>query len=114
MERALIYELIVRRANGNGGRNCTAGADADIFRTMDRDWSKRFDGNYVSSEYERGLSLGIVTAYLKDSVERLIKSGEYTEGAVKELESCSDALLHPTIDVIDATVNKIANVLKPL
>lgn len=110
----MIYELIVRRANGNGGRYCTAGASADIFRTMDRDWSKRFDGNYVSSEYERGFSLGIVTAYLKDSVGRLIKSGDYSEEAVKELESCNNALLHPSIDIIDATIDRIANVLNPL
>ena len=114
MEKAMFYELIVRRANGLGGRYCVAGADADIFRAMERDWGKNFDGKYFSSELQRGLSLGIVTAFLSDSIKRLAKSGEYSEESTKELESCYNALLHPTVDIVDKTIDRVVEVIKPL
>lgn len=114
MEQAMYYELIVRRANGNGGRYCVAGADADIFRAMERDWSHNMDGKYGSSEFERGLSLGIVVAFLQDSIERLIKSGEYSENDVKKLQSAYDELLQPTLKIVDNVIESVRSVLKPL
>lgn len=114
MEQAMYYELIVRRANGNGGRYCVAGADADIFRYMERKWSCGFDGKYIFSEFERGMSLGIVVAFLMDSIERLIKSGKYSIDAVKELESVQSSLRHPSLEVVDSSIKHICEILKPL
>lgn len=114
MEQAMYYELIVRRANGNGGRYCVAGADADIFRAMERDWSHNMDGKYGSTEFERGLSLGIVVAFLKDSIERLIKSGDYSENEVNELQSAYDELLQPSLIAVEDAIDSVCDVLKPL
>lgn len=114
MEQAMYYELIIRRANGNGGRYCVAGADADIFRAMERDWSLNMESKYGSTEFERGLSLGIVVAFLRDSIERLIKSGEYSENDVKKLQSAYDELLQPTLKIVDNVIESVRSVLKPL
>lgn len=114
MEQAMYYELIVRRANGNGGRYSAAGADADIFRAMERAWSRNFDGKYDSTELERGLKLGIVVAFLQDAIARLIKSEEYSDDAVKQLQSAYDTLLHPSIEAVDSTIETVREVLKPL
>ena len=114
MDKALLYELIVRRANSNGGRYCVAGADADIFRTMERDWSRTFDGKFIGSDFERGFSLGIVIAFLRDSIKRLIKSGNYSEDVSEELEACYNALLYPSVDVVDKTIDRVVEVIKPL
>lgn len=110
----MYYELIIRRANGHGGRYCVAGADADIFRSMERDWSRDLDGKYISSDFERGLSLGIVAAFLSDSIERLIKSGNYSEEAVKELQECYNLLINPTLKAVDNSIDRVSEVLKPL
>ncbi len=114
MEKAMYYELIIRRANGNGGRYCVAGADADIFRAMERDWSLNFDKKYNSSDFKRGVSLGIVVAFLSDSIDRLIKSDDYSEDKVKELQSCHDALLYPSLEVVDEVIDRVTAVLHPL
>ncbi len=110
MEKAMYYEHIVRRANGNGGRYCVAGADADIFSVL---WNMTGVGTLMGIMFRQNPKggYGIVVAFVRDSIKRLIKTGGYSKKAVKELEDCYDNLLNPTIEVVENVIDRIADVL---
>lgn len=108
----MYYELIVRKANNNCGRYGTAGADADIYRHLERVWAKGFDGRYMSTTKERYFALGEVSAYLRDSLERIIKSKTYSEEKNKELQSIYDSLIQATFRDIYKAVSEAIEILK--
>lgn len=112
MELAMYYELIVRKANNNCGRYGTAGADADIYRHLERVWAKGLDGKYMSTPQERYFALGEVSAYLRDALERIIKSEAYSEEKNKELQSIYDSLFQATIGDINEAVSEVIEILK--
>lgn len=112
MEMAMYYEIIVRKANNNCGRYGTAGADADIYRHLERVWAKGLDGKYMSTPKERYFALGEVSAYLRDSLERIIKSKAYSEEKNQEMQSIHDSLFQATISDIDNAVSEAIKILK--
>lgn len=114
MEKAWYYEMIIRLANNNCGRYGVAGADADIFRGLEIAYSKDHKGNYDHSEFERGLRLGMVSAFLMDAIERLIKSGKYNDKINSELQGCYDDLIYPSLKIVDDTIDKVKNLVSPI
>lgn len=112
MELAMFYEHIVRKANNNCGRYGTAGANADIYRRLERVWAKGLDGKYLSTPKERYFALGEVSAYLRDSLERIIRSKAYSKERNQKLQSIYDSLIQATITDIYNAVSEAIEILK--
>lgn len=112
IDLAMAYEHIVRKANNDCGRYGTAGADADIFRHLDRVWALGHDGKYMSSVEERYFALGIVSTYLRDSLERITKTKVYSEEDNQKLQSIYDSLSQASLEDVDKAVADSIEILK--
>ena len=94
---AMLYEAIVRRANGNCGRFGAAGADADIYRRLQSKYALDIQGNPQNNPFEKGESIGMVKAFLYDSIKRLQSVYPQHREALEEkynqlahVESCAE------------------------
>lgn len=112
IDLAMAYEHIVRKANNDCGRYGTAGADADIFRHLERAWTAGIDGKFMSTVEERYFALGTVSAYLRDSLERIIKSKAYSEEDNQKLQSIYDSLSQASLKDVDKAVVDSIEILK--
>ena len=112
IDLAMAYEHIVRKANNDCGRYDTAGADADIFRHLNRVWAVGHDGKYMSSVEDRYFALGTVSAYLRDSLERIIKTTAYSEEDNQKLQSIYDSLSEASLKDVDKAVVDSIEILK--
>ena len=107
-DRAMIYEHIIRKANDGCPRYGTAGADADIFRKLDRVFSIDFDGKNNHTEFEKGLALGEVSSFLRDAFERMSKNEKYTKQEQELFREYSNELLTPSLESVDNVLDRIA------
>ena len=96
----MIYEYLIRTAN-NCRRFGTAGANADIFRSLER----TFAINSFATDIEKGIALGTVSAYMIDALDRMIRSENYNADKKEILQSLHDSLLNPTLNKIDEVLD---------
>ncbi len=119
MDNAMLYEIIVRFANGNCGRFGVAGANADIYRsfTMSEaiyEQAQAGNNNVSDSALKYGIALGEVSAYLSDSAERIkrIYADVLTEEQLNTLQNSN--LAEPTSEKIDDIIEQLSELIQDL
>lgn len=69
MMQAMKYELLIREVF-RCGRTMRYGADADIYRGLEKT-SLRSSGQSRETQYNRGFSMGVVSAHLRTALYEL-------------------------------------------
>ena len=101
--KALHYEYLIR-AVFKCGRYGVAGADADIYRRLERvSWGEPSEGVDL---FELGVSVGEVAAHIENALERVKEKYPHNEGFIKKIEECISLLVNPTKEKIDECIDK--------
>ena len=103
-DKAMQYEALIRAAHREGnrtvGRYGVAGADADIYRRLDRVACEPND------PYEQGLCMGRTAAYIETALEKVKKEHSSDGVFTKRIEECLSLLSEPTMAKIDECIDK--------
>ena len=108
---AMRYEYLIRRAF-NCGRFGVSGANADVFRGLERDFVHFRDNKGINSPEERmqkyAFSCGEVATYIKFAVEKFAKKfdNELTEEQKQEVEDIVSLLYDATINEIEQAIDR--------
>lgn len=101
MGKALEYEYLIR-AVFKCGRGVKHGADADTYRYMRSIQNlPRVD---KPSEYELGVIIGRVSAYLLEALNKVVSIYEDDTEFTDKIENCFDYLREPTVEKIDKCI----------
>lgn|SRR5690554_6933490 len=104
--RALKYEYLIR-ATFDSGRSRRHGADADIFRGLERA-SIPFPGTDVD-QFKLGVKVGEVSAYLYEIFYEVRERYENDPDFQKKIRNCMDLLLTPTYESICTCVEEASD-----
>lgn len=124
MEKALIYELIIRTAFNYHGRTFLNGAEADLFRGLERRYvhykevikakaaSKISDEDFNNSLYEYAFHAGQIATYLDNAVTQIISNPDTPDEDKEKLKSCKSNLFNSiTIEEIDKQIDQLKNIV---
>lgn len=115
MERALIYELIIRKAFNYDYRTFLNGADADLFRGLEYSYTRHNSKSLGSNEsveenfYEYAFKAGRIATYLENAVTQIIENSYVAEDDQEKLKKCKSRLigcltLHEINEIVDHLV----------
>lgn len=126
---AMDYEYLIRRAN-NCGRHVVEGADADIFRRLERDYSmyntslnqiknnlpRTWGQDINEMNFNLGLRMGEVSAHINSAIRKV--QNEYEDALSQEqyrvLSECMVELDSPSIDIINSAIEKSGEIMQGL
>ena len=101
--KALHYEYLIR-AVFKCGRYGVAGADADIYRRLERAaWG---EPSGVVDPFKLGVRVGEVAAYIENALESVKEKYPHNEGFTEKIEECICLLCDPTKEKIDECIDK--------
>lgn len=103
MGKALEYEYLIRAVFkcGRGGKH---GADADTYRYMRS--VQNFPRVSENSDYELGVIVGRISAYLFEAFNEVISLYEDNTEFTNKIEKCFDYLREPTVEKIDKCIDE--------
>lgn len=104
MSNALLYEYLIR-AVFKCGRSRRFGADADIFRHLERT-SVPFSGQASVDKYKLGFSIGEVSAYLHTALYEVQEQYKDNEDFVSKIEKCISYLSQPSLEDINKCIKE--------
>ncbi|MFA6984371.1 MAG: hypothetical protein WC276_10515 [Sedimentibacter sp.] len=102
--KALIYEEIIKRAF-KCGRTRRFGADADIYRGLERA-SRPFPGQESVDQYKLGVKVGEVAVYLRSALYEVQALNQEKEEFVLKINKCLEYLYEPSIENIDKCIEE--------
>lgn len=102
----MIYESIIREVF-KCGRGQRFGADADIFRGLERLSSEK-----ASKPYEYGIKTGAVIAYLRTALYEIQDKHKNNEAFCSKIDHCLEYLRQPSMGNIDKCLNEAADALE--
>ena len=109
-EMALEYEYLIRAAF-NCGRRGVAGANADIYRGLEREASLADSGQ--GNPFELGLIMGRVVAYIENALKTVEKEHSSDEVFTKKIRECLSLIMSdPTMAKIDDCVSQARDAFK--
>lgn len=118
MERALIYELIIRKAFNYDYRTFLNGADADLFRGLEYSYthynSKSLGSNESVEEnlYEYAFKAGRIATYLENAVTQIIENSYVAEEDQEKLRNYKSRLIGCiTLNEIDEIVDQLKEIV---
>lgn len=114
MEKAMNYELIIRRAY-NCGRYGTEGANADIYRSLERLSIRKNENENEKRDFY--IEYGVVKTYLIIALNKILKDNEelLSEEQKTELEKIKSNINHDyRIEVLDQAIDQIFQTLNNL
>ncbi len=101
--KALHYEYLIRAAF-KCGRYGVAGADADIYRRLERvSWREPSGG---VDPFKLGVRVGGVAAHIENALESVKKKYRHNEEFIEKIEECICLLCDPTKEKIDECIDK--------
>lgn len=104
MEIALSYEHLIR-AVFKCGRTWRFGADADIYRSLERA-SAPYLGQKDVDQYKLGVKVGEVTAYLQTALYEIKEKNKDNEEFCSKIDKCLEYLYEPTLEKLDRCIEK--------
>lgn len=103
-DKAMQYEALIRAAHREGNRIVSrygvAGADADVYRRLDRVACEPND------PFKQGLYIGRIAAYIETALEKVKKERSGNEVFTKKIEECLSLLSNPTKAKIEECIDK--------
>lgn len=110
MEKEMIYEITIRKANGNCNRYGVAGADADIYRHLQNVFAIGPDGKDHSTDWDKSKALHRVNAFLADALERMIEQPGLYDNAKGELQAIRDSLVEVSYETIESALDRLLEI----
>ena len=104
METALVYEYIIRTVF-QCGRTAKFGADADVFRGLER----KVSGKNVS-EYEKGVAVGRVATNIFSALFEIREKRKDNQEFCEQIEECLGLLYEPTFEKVCQCIDKTQDV----
>ena len=101
---AMNYENLIR-AVFKCGRTRRFGADADIFRGLERA-SVPFLGQKSVDQYKLGLKIGEVAAYLHTALYEVREKYTDKEEFTSKIDKCLEYLYEPSLEDIDKCIEE--------
>ena len=102
--KALHYEYLIR-AVFKCGRYGVAGADADIYRRLERvSWGETSGG---VDQFVLGVSVGEVAAHIDNALEHIKGKHLHNQGFIEKIDECLCLLCSPTKEKIDECIDKV-------
>lgn len=100
MMKAMHYEYLIR-AVFKCGRSSRFGADADIFRRLER-----AAGQKTVDRYKLGIRLGEVSAYLHTALYEVQKQYQDNAEFISKISICIEYLYEPTLNNINKCIEE--------
>ena len=101
--KALYYEYLIS-AVFKCGRYGVAGADADIYRRLERvSWG---EPSGSVDQFKLGVSVGEVAAYIDNALEHIKGKHLHNQEFIEKIEECICLLCDPTKEKIDECIDK--------
>ncbi|KDU79690.1 hypothetical protein HMPREF1121_00429 [Porphyromonas sp. KLE 1280] len=101
--KALYYESLIR-AVFKCDRFGVAGADADIYRRLERvSWGEPSES---VDQFELGVSVGEVAAHIDNALEYIKGKHLHNQEFIEKIEECICLLCNPTKEKIDECIDK--------
>lgn len=101
--KALYYEYLIR-AVFKCGRYGVAGADADIYRSLEgATWG---EPSRVVDPFKLGVRVGEVAAHIENALESVKEKYPHDEEFIEKIEECICLLVNPTKEKIDECIDK--------
>lgn len=111
-EKALEYEYLIR-AVFKCDRWGVAGADADIYRHLEREVASANSGK--GDRFELGLAMGRVVAYIKDALKTVLKEHSANKEFTAKIDECLCLInSDPTMEKIDVCVAQAREAFKSI
>lgn len=123
------YEYLIRRAY-NCGRHGVAGANADVYRGLERnharytqamheienDLPRTWGQDITEMNYNLGVSSGEVSAYISSAIKKVEAdhADNLSEEQIAELDNCKAELNSPNMDVIEDILERAETVMLDL
>ena len=107
-DKALQYEHLIKTVF-KCDRYGVAGANADIYRTLEREAS--IAASERVDRFELGVCMGRVAAYLENALKTTLKERSDDEESTKKIRECLSLLQDPTMQNIDECIDKALEVL---
>ncbi len=108
---ALSYEYLIR-AVFKCGRTMRYGADADLYRGLERATTPVL--NRSVDQYQLGLKVGEISTYLFEALKEVIAQNEENKDFVKKIEKCKDYLYEPTFEKIEMCIEETLSAFKEI
>ncbi len=109
-EMALEYESLIRAAF-NCGRYGVAGANADIYRGLERE--AHLAGSEEGGRFELGLIMGRVVAYIENALKTVQKKHSTNREFTEKIDECLSLIMQdPTMAKIDDCVSRARDAFK--
>lgn len=102
--KAMYYENLIR-AVFKCGRTRRFGADADIFRELERA-SVAFPGQKSVNQYRLGFKIGEVTAYLHTALYEVQEQYKENKEFISKIDKCLKYLYEPSLEDIDNCIEE--------
>lgn len=108
--KAMNYEYLIR-AVFKCGRTRRFGADADIFRGLERA-SVPFPGQKSVDQYKLGFKIGEVAAYLHTALYEVQEQYKDNKEFTSKIDKCLECLCEPSLENIDKCIEETWVVFK--
>lgn len=101
---AMNYELIIRTVF-KCERTKRFGADADIFRGLERA-SRPFPGQKSVDQYKLGVKVGEIAVYLRSALYEVQAQNHEKEEFILKINQCLEYLYEPSLENIDKCIEE--------
>ena len=102
---AMNYESLIN-AVFKCGRTRRFGADADIFRELEKRASVPFPGQKSVDQYKLGFKIGEVAAYLHTALYEVQEQNKDNKEFISKIDKCLEYLYEPTFEDIDKCIEE--------
>lgn len=102
MEIASSYEYLIR-AVYQCGRACKSGANADIYRSLERA-SVPYPGQKDVDQYKLGVKVGEVMVYLQMALYEIKEKNRDNKEFCLRIDKCLEYLYEPTLEKLDKCI----------